>query len=87
MTELTRCKCEHWQTCPSCYPHGFDTNGERVPPAKIAMLGAKRNDLAALVDAIKDAVYSKPGQPVNFTEALGALELVKLELYEEMRRQ
>jgi len=51
------------------------------------MLGAKRNDLAVLVEAIKDAVYSKPGQPVNFTEALGALELVKLELYEEMRRK
>lgn len=83
---MTDCKCEHWQTCPTCYPQGF-ANGERIPPGRIAMLGAKRHDLSALVEAIKDAVYSKPGQPVNFTEALGALELVKLDLYEEMRRQ
>lgn len=83
----TECKCEHWQTCPSCYPKGFFQNGGRIPTAKIAMLGAKRHDLAALVEAIKDALYSKPGQPVNFTEALGALELVKLDLYDEMKKQ
>lgn len=60
------------------------TDGTRKSAQTLA-LGAKRHDLAAMVEAIKDAVYSKPGQPVNFTEALGALELVKLELYNEMK--
>lgn len=52
----------------------------------IVKLGAKRHDLAELVANIKEAVYSKPGQLVNFVEALGALELVKLELYQEVLR-
>ena len=52
----------------------------------IVNLGAKRHDLAELVANIKEAVYSKPGQPVNFVEALGALELVKLDLHREMLR-
>ena len=26
-----KCRCEHWQTCPVCYPQGFDANGKRLP--------------------------------------------------------
>lgn len=81
---MTECKCEHWQICPTCKPDMFRPDGTRKSAQTLA-LGAKRHDLAALVDAIKDAVYSKPGHPVNFTEAIGALELVKLELYDEMK--
>jgi len=45
----------------------------------------RRSDLAVLVQRLKDVLYSKPGQPpVNFVEALGALEMVKIELVQEM---
>lgn len=45
----------------------------------------RRSDLAVLVQRLKEVLYSKPGQPpVNFVEALGALEMVKIELVQEM---
>lgn len=28
---MKRCKCEHWQICPTCYPQGFDEQGVRKP--------------------------------------------------------
>jgi hypothetical protein len=27
-----RCKCEHWQDCPTCAPQRFDADGKRKPP-------------------------------------------------------
>lgn len=45
----------------------------------------RRSDLAVLVQRLKEVLYSKPGQPpINFVEALGALEMVKIELVQEM---
>ena len=45
----------------------------------------RRTDLATLVQRLKEVLYSKPGQPpINFVEALGALEMVKIELVQEM---
>lgn len=45
----------------------------------------RRADLATLVERLKEVLYSKPGQPpVNFVEALGALEMAKIELTQEM---
>lgn len=45
----------------------------------------RRSDLAVLVQRLKEVLYSKPGQPpINFVEALGALEMAKTELIQEM---
>lgn len=81
---MKQCKCEHWQTCPVCKPELFRTDGERKS-ARVLALGAQRNDLQELVTAVKDALYSRPGRPVNVTEAFGVLELVKQELFWEMQ--
>jgi hypothetical protein len=62
----------------------FHKDGTRKSAALIA-LNAQRNDLQQLVTAVKQALYSRPGRAVNFTEALGVLELVKLELFWEMQ--
>lgn len=82
--EIRQCQCEHWQFCQTCMPDMFKKDGTRKSAEMIA-LGAKRHDLQELVTAVKDALYSRPGRPVNFTEALGVLELVKLELFWEMQ--
>lgn len=45
----------------------------------------RRSDLAVLVQRLKEVLYSKPNQPpINFVEALGALETAKFELIQEM---
>lgn len=28
---MSKCQCEHWQTCQTCYPQGFDDEGNRIP--------------------------------------------------------
>ena len=53
--------------------------------SNVLRLPVERHDLQALVDEIKDLLHSKSG--LNFTEALGALELVKLELYLEAQHE
>lgn len=67
--------------CCSC--GGFCKKG-KCERSNVIPLPADRYDLQVMVMAIKEALYSKPGQPVNFVEALGALELVKMELFEDM---
>lgn len=27
-----KCKCEHWEVCPTCCPEWYDMNGNRLPP-------------------------------------------------------
>lgn len=47
-----------------------------------------RADLAVLVANLMKTLRPKPGQPsINFVEALGALELVKIELWKEINAQ
>lgn len=85
MTDATlQCKCEHWQVCPMCKPEMYQSDGQRKS-ARLLALGAQRHDLQELVTAVKDALYSRPGRPVNVTEAFGVLELVKHELFWEMQ--
>jgi hypothetical protein len=54
---MKQCKCEHWQTCPTCYPQAFDSEGNRLPPKptpleaaklKIAKLEARIHELEEL---------------------------------------
>lgn len=28
---MSKCRCEHWESCPVCYPQGFDIHGGRIP--------------------------------------------------------
>lgn len=51
------------------------------PCGKVKPMGQKRNDLQSLVDAIKVAVHGYDGR-ISITEAIGALEIAKLEIYE-----
>jgi len=67
-----------------CKPEMFHKDGTRKSAALIS-LNAQRHDLQQLVTAVKQALYSRTGRPVNFTEALGVLELVKLEICYEMQ--
>lgn len=50
----------------------------------VVTLKAKRYDLQDLVEKIKDAIYSKTGREITVLEALGALEVVKMELFNEL---
>lgn len=65
---------------------------ERAKPAPVAVpadnvtpLRQPRLDLARLVDAISATVYDN-GKGLSVTEAIGALELAKLELLKEQER-
>lgn len=85
MTEsANQCKCEHWQVCPKCRPELHNEDGS-MKSAQVLALGQTRQDLQDLVNAVKDALYSRPGRPVNTCEAFGVLELVKQEIFWEMQ--
>jgi len=53
-----------------------------TPCGKVKPLGQKRNDLQALVDGIKAVVHGYDGR-ISVTEAIGALELAKLEIFKD----
>lgn len=64
---------------------------DRAPPAAVAVpanvtpMRQQRTDLARLVGSINAAVYSN-GDGLSVTEAIGALELAKLELLREQEQ-
>lgn len=48
------CQCEHWQSCPKCMPHLFDSNGNRLP---LPISDKQRiADLDAEAQALQNAV-------------------------------
>ncbi len=59
--------------------------GKRRPPCQsndVQPLSQMRHDLQRLVDEIKETVYQHKGR-ISVTEAIGALELAKLEIVRE----
>lgn len=48
----------------------------------VTPLGAPRHDLQRLVQELKDVVYAYSGA-ISVTEAIGALELAKMEIHSE----
>ena len=54
-------------------------------PANVTPMRQQRTDLARLVESINDAVYAN-SDGLSVTEAIGALELAKLELLDEQGR-
>ena len=83
---MKRCKCEHWQTCPICYPQGFDEHGARKPveipssreelQREITELREQVNKLEALVvmrcDLDVPPQFSQGLQPHEFLEPVTA---------------
>jgi hypothetical protein len=73
--------------CRVCGRRQLEHVGGRCPPfppkvtPKVTPLGQKRNDLQALVNHIKAVVHGYDGR-ISVTEAIGALEIAKLEIYE-----
>jgi len=49
---MKRCKCEHWQTCPTCYPQGFDEHGARKP----VEIPSSREELQREITTIREQV-------------------------------
>lgn len=56
-----------------------------VPADNVTPMRQPRADLARLVESIKAAVYAN-GDGLSVTEAIGALELAKLELLKEQEQ-
>ena len=56
-----------------------------VPAANVTPMRQPRADLARLVESINAAVYAN-GNGLSVTEAIGALELAKLELFKEQEQ-
>ena len=70
------CKCEHWQSCPTCYPRGFDEQGNRkpveIPPSRDELL-ARIAELEGAIERMRVA-----GGSVEFQMAFDqAKELLK----------
>lgn len=76
------CDCD-WPllgNCESCAPPAAAVPADNVTPMR-----QPRADLARLVESINAAVYSN-GDGLSVTEAIGALELAKLELLKEQEQ-
>lgn len=72
--------------CPTCNRSQLEHVAGRCPPfpPKVTPLGAKRSDLQALVNHIKAVVHGYDGR-ISVTEAIGALEIAKLEIFEAQK--
>lgn len=91
MTDDVPCK-----THPDA-PHGFNRNashsldryvcdceGWNPPASSVTPLGQQRHDLQKLVNDIKAVVHERDGA-ISVTEAIGALEIAKLEIFEAQK--
>ena len=50
---MKRCSCEHWQTCPSCYPQGFDEHGARKPVEILSSREELRREITTLREQVE----------------------------------
>lgn len=79
--------CAKWCKHEGC-PVTLRSAAEDAPPtsekSQVIPLGQKRHDLQSLVDDIKRVVYSRDGA-ISVTEAIGALEIAKIEIFSEQR--
>ena len=71
---MKRCKCEHWQTCPTCYPQGFDEHGARKPveiPSSREELQREITELREQVEKLtkeRDALRSRRCEICGYLE-------------------
>ena len=76
------CDCD-WPLLGNC--KGCSPPAAAVPAANVTPMRQPRADLARLVKSINAAVYAN-GDGLSVTEAIGALELAKLELLKEQEQ-
>ena len=74
----------HWPEC-GCYPQAQQPAALAVSATNVTPMRQPRADLARLVESINAAVYAN-GNGLSVTEAIGALELAKLELLREQEQ-
>ena len=63
---MKRCKCEHWQTCPTCYPQGFDEHGARKP----VEIPSSREELQREITELREQVEKQSAALKMAREAL-----------------
>ncbi len=55
-----KCKCEHWQECPTCTPHRFDAAGKLKPPKPtLAMDGHPAAEYWRQIEAVHAAMLAE----------------------------
>ena len=74
------CGMVHGTKTHVCRPAMFRPPTTAVPQA--IPLGQKRHDLQALVNEIKAVLHQRDGA-ISVTEAIGALEIAKMEIFKE----
>lgn len=62
--------------------HDYDDNVVQGSFGNVQPLGQPRHDLQRLVDELKQTIYAYSGS-ISVTEAIGALELAKMEIHSE----
>ena len=79
---MKRCKCEHWQTCPTCYPQGFDEHGARkpveVPPSREEL----QRQAVALREQVKKLTKERDEYKSGFEAAASKYRNLKLQMQE-----
>ena len=63
---MKQCKCEHWQQCPTCMPHRFDTEGNRLPPEPTPLQAAK-----AEIESLKQRLFEMQNAAIDLAKHSG----------------
>ena len=79
---MKRCKCEHWKTCPTCYPQGFDEHGARKPveiPSSREELQREITELREQVEKLEALVVMRCDLdvPPQFSQGLQSHEVLE----------
>lgn len=69
---MKACKCEHWQRCPVCMPHLFDSDGNLLPPEPTPLQAARNriNELELEIEALKAELAQADELEENLRTAL-----------------
>ena len=70
---MKRCDCEHWEICPTCFPQGFDKDGNRKPaerPPTRAELVEKVAELVAENKRLKTDLSNCDGELAYYQAAI-----------------
>ena len=60
---MKQCKCEHWQQCPTCMPHRFDTEGNLLPPEPTPLQAAK-----AEIESLKQRLFEMQNAAIDLAK-------------------
>ena len=77
---MKRCSCEHWQTCPSCYPQGFDEHGARKP----VEIHSSREELRREITTLREQVEKLTKERDIKEHCITQFELEDLRMKEQL---